>query len=91
MGMDKSIPYRADLVSCLVLRVLGITKGEAKSMDRCSYCDDTGRKTCYQCGGAGKFTCQCGGRGDLCANCRGYGDILCPVCDGSGDLPCERC
>ena len=64
------------------------------------------RETCSSCGGSKKgypISCPgCSGRGEVniwqsCATCRGRGFIAsgeketCPVCDGKGDLKCERC
>jgi len=64
------------------------------------------RETCSSCGGSKKgypISCPgCAGHGEVdlwqtCATCRGRGFITsgeketCPVCDGKGDLKCERC
>ena len=64
------------------------------------------RETCSSCGGSKKgypISCPgCTGRGEVdvwqsCTTCRGRGFITsgeketCPVCDGKGDLKCERC
>ena len=64
------------------------------------------RETCNSCGGSKKgypISCsECAGDGEVdvwqtCTTCRGRGFITsgqketCPVCDGKGDLKCERC
>lgn len=77
--------------------ILEDTDGEYMS---CDYCNESGRRECYDCEGRGTAECwECDGEGHIgegedreeCSDCDGSGRRDCPECDGEGDYPCPEC